>query len=335
MNDNDPRVARDSSRATDRGADTRAGKTAPAARAARRAFTLTELLIVIGIIALLAAVLFPVFALVRTKARQSTCSSNLKQLGGAFAMYAQDYDDTLPAPGGYGGSFWDEIDSDGRSATLDAYLKNRSTTAAQVWVCPNLASGTLDPPSKGDAWYFLNFPRSYGMNTFLRAPAKTIEHKLGPAPTDVTDPDAFNPAAEPRPDADLSFLPNGITRSGIPAPAETVLLFEGIPVRAQAGSKNSAFNGYVHRHGDWRSVGGYWKDPADCTALVSKNGKFRGQTCQDPGLRPWHGGGLNNYLYCDGHVAAHRPVVEGWRPTRTDPGDFLVTHCRTAQAPCP
>src|SRR5579864_98847 len=59
----------------------------------RRGFTLIELLVVIAIIAILAAILFPVFAHAREKARQTSCLSNLKQLGQAMLMYAQDYDE--------------------------------------------------------------------------------------------------------------------------------------------------------------------------------------------------------------------------------------------------
>jgi prepilin-type N-terminal cleavage/methylation domain-containing protein/prepilin-type processing-associated H-X9-DG protein len=64
-----------------------------------RGFTLIELLVVIAMIAILAAILFPVFAQTREKARQAQCMSNLKQMGMAFLMYAQDYDDTLPPVG--------------------------------------------------------------------------------------------------------------------------------------------------------------------------------------------------------------------------------------------
>ncbi|MEA3401690.1 MAG: DUF1559 domain-containing protein, partial [Armatimonadota bacterium] len=62
----------------------------------RRGFTLIELLVVIAIIAILAAILFPVFSRAREKARQASCLSNLKQIGLATIMYATDYDDTMP-----------------------------------------------------------------------------------------------------------------------------------------------------------------------------------------------------------------------------------------------
>ena len=62
----------------------------------RNAFTLIELLVVIAIIAILAAILFPVFAQAREKARAISCLSNMNQLGLSMQMYVQDYDETFP-----------------------------------------------------------------------------------------------------------------------------------------------------------------------------------------------------------------------------------------------
>ncbi|MDD4160778.1 MAG: prepilin-type N-terminal cleavage/methylation domain-containing protein [Synergistaceae bacterium] len=67
----------------------------------QKGFTLIELLVVIAIIAILAAILFPVFAKAREKAKQTTCTSNLKQMGLAIAAYCQDYDDFLPLSNAY------------------------------------------------------------------------------------------------------------------------------------------------------------------------------------------------------------------------------------------
>src|SRR5439155_11257537 len=65
-------------------------------------FTLIELLVVTAIIAILAALLFPVFAQARDKARQATCLSNLKQVGSALYIYTQDYDERMPYCYGFG-----------------------------------------------------------------------------------------------------------------------------------------------------------------------------------------------------------------------------------------
>lgn len=94
-------------------------------------FTLIELLIVIAIIAILAAILFPVFAQARDKARGAACLSNVKQIGLAFMQYIQDYDEELPC--GYkttgGGSGW--------AGQLYPYVKS-----TKVYVCPSDTSMT-------------------------------------------------------------------------------------------------------------------------------------------------------------------------------------------------
>ena len=98
-------------------------------RTNRKGFTLIELLVVIAIIAILAAILFPVFAQAREKARQTSCLSNMKQLGVAVAMYAQDYDGSLSQTSWELGSFKAKIQW---SYLLQPYVKN-----LQIFVCPS------------------------------------------------------------------------------------------------------------------------------------------------------------------------------------------------------
>lgn len=123
----------------------------------QRAFTLIELLVVIAIIAILAAILFPVFARARESARRTQCASNLKQLGVAITMYLQDYDDTFPYGENWHGANAKEDGAyfRGSFAKINTYVNNE-----QVWHCPD--DRTWDIPgnrrwtsygSEIDAWY--------------------------------------------------------------------------------------------------------------------------------------------------------------------------------------
>jgi|LSQX01.2.fsa_nt_gb prepilin-type N-terminal cleavage/methylation domain-containing protein/prepilin-type processing-associated H-X9-DG protein len=131
-----------------------------------RGFTLIELLVVIAIIAILAAILFPVFAKAREKARQSSCLSNVKQVGLGLIMYTQDYDEkfvitdatsmTNWAAAGNHYSVW--------YRAIQPYVKN-----TQLFICPSDSSkssakwtGAWDESTTAaGTWYF---PLSYGVN---------------------------------------------------------------------------------------------------------------------------------------------------------------------------
>ena len=157
----------------------------------RRGFTLIELLVVIAIIAILAAILFPVFARARDKTRQASCSSNLRQIGTAVMMYVQDYDETMPPF---------HITPWGLNARLFGYfdLIYPYTMNVQIWVCPSghvVHSGHRGDLDEGEGPYRQEFRSSYST---LRA--SSVGH--------VPVPMSSLPLAE------------------IPRPAETILMFE-------------------------------------------------------------------------------------------------------------
>jgi len=126
-----------------------------------RGFTLIELLVVIAIIAILAAILFPVFAKAREKARQTSCLSNVRQMTTAFLSYVQDYDETFPLfgyviPGfnipGAGG--W----ADGSNVNMWRFYIGPYAKNYQIFVCPS-AGANGDPSSPGS-----QLVRQYGYN---------------------------------------------------------------------------------------------------------------------------------------------------------------------------
>jgi prepilin-type N-terminal cleavage/methylation domain-containing protein/prepilin-type processing-associated H-X9-DG protein len=120
-----------------------------------RAFTLIELLVVIAIIAILAAILFPVFAQAREQARKTSCLSNSKQLGLAVMMYVQDYDETYPW-----GAFGPDLDHvDAWPDLVFPYVKNDP-----VYNCPSAS-----PAANAGAWWEVGNDPDALQNGKLRA----------------------------------------------------------------------------------------------------------------------------------------------------------------------
>ncbi len=227
-----------------------------ALRGARRAFTLIELLVVIAIIAILSAILFPVFAQAREKARQATCLSNLKQLGLASAMYSQDNDETMMVAqtlGQTGNELrWPQL--------LAPYIKQRSFT-----LCPSAdydrpLTGTLtyqdciaDPvgPTNFNDYYYGLYP-SYGYNYAYLSPTAACPDAFDTnnaacqvAPSTGTTPVTAPGCITPNGVVAAGCLDNsvsGIPLSGIEAPSQTVAMTDS--VSAPGGAPTTLAWGY-------------------------------------------------------------------------------------------
>ncbi len=157
----------------------------------RDGFTLIELLVVVAIVALLAALLFPVFAKVRERGRQAACLSNLRQLGMATFQYAQDSDDRYPYGGDPGdlntdgweysqkGQYWPAIqqmqaDHQTLPNVMAGYVKDHN-----LWRCPSDngfdVAGSLETvPLEAHPSCFQAFGMSYAYTTLLALNGQTI-----------------------------------------------------------------------------------------------------------------------------------------------------------------
>jgi prepilin-type processing-associated H-X9-DG protein len=218
---------------------------------ARGGFSLVEILILLACMAVLAAILFPMFFQVRRAGYQTKCAANLQQLMSAFNTYSQDWADCWPCPGGLRGNwtYWAQSGDGG----IQSYVRQRGHHS--VFCCPLMPE-----------WNSLYDPRSYTMNSYLRDPAD-VEY------------------------GSCIYVLKGIRTSNIQCQRDTILLFEGLPLRIANPDINTEY-AYIYRCCNWTGVRGY---SAEMYASHTIN----------PGS-PWHGK-YNNYLYTDGHIRARPP----------------------------
>ncbi|MDR3709231.1 MAG: DUF1559 domain-containing protein [Capsulimonadaceae bacterium] len=257
-----------------------------------QAFTLIELLIVIAIIAILAAILFPVFATAREKARQTTCQSNLKQLGIAFTQYAQDYDETYPWTiyGGAPYSGWDTEVSPyvGLKAT---FITGGNVPASPFYTCPddqinryNNATQSENGPLRSYAEAGDQYDGGFAHGCRSGLPCYQSLSTGG-------------------------YLSPGRQSSEIPSPATTFMLVEWPNVNNMLGASNDFV--CLGPFSSLEPTGGISASGTNATQDCAGNkasGNGLSGSCSVYGdlEAPRHNGGWD-YLYCDGHVKWLKP----------------------------
>jgi prepilin-type N-terminal cleavage/methylation domain-containing protein/prepilin-type processing-associated H-X9-DG protein len=267
-----------------------------ALRGARAGFTLIELLVVIAIIAILAAILFPVFAQAREAARKTQCLSNLKQIGTGAMMYAQDYDELWCGNLTVGGqTFWWQVLPPyiQRSSGRTGFGGAANDSAGHVYVCPsakleeNLTRNSTPDPDR----YKLNYI-PVGLVIEFRFSGGSLG---GPSLAQITKP------------AGSAWLTdNGNWRTVNGSNAEFGFFYRDVVGGTQSGNMNRAIS----------AVGGAGANAPGCAASDSPTSAYceHALPVRNGGQRRVayrHGGGAN-FLYMDGHTKwLHGSAVHG------------------------
>ena len=283
----------------------------------QRGFTLIELLVVIAIIAILAAILFPVFAKAREKARQISCASNLKQIGLATLQYVQDNDETF-YPHRFNCDAAGNVTSGGAAGTCAQYTSGSVAAAG-------LAGGAeqrfywmymLQPYTKSYAVFKCpSSPSAFtadtpvGARTIPTGTAGAVGQDYGGQNSYGHNDAWMSPAG---PFGGGGSLPAGVKDAGIPRPASTVLITDStyygvVPdIYGESGQplRNSPNGGaqeqaYVNAQGTfyrnyWKNIGNAaWDYQGDSPAVALQKG-------------PQRHTGFVNCQFADGHVKAIR-----------------------------
>jgi len=259
--------------------------------ARHRGFTLLELLVVVAIIALLAAILFPVFVKVREKARSATCQSNLNQMGLAEMQYAQDNDEYFTGAGikgpytAYDHITWME--------ELYPYTKD-----ADVFLCPSEThgEGTLANAAgyncaglqaNADVFNQINvqgicYAYNYTFGQFLNPNYWATGEPIG------------SPVSYP---SENTMGSGGIINTAVQQPSQTIMIADTNSQFVQGGNPNSATTTFYNQYQWWF----FYVSDMDPQAQNQWR-SIDGEPVTDPGLLTTpHTGGFN-VLYYDGHV---------------------------------
>jgi prepilin-type N-terminal cleavage/methylation domain-containing protein/prepilin-type processing-associated H-X9-DG protein len=278
------------------------------ARRTPSAFTLIELLVVIAIIAILAAILFPVFAQAREKARQASCLSNVKQLGTAVLAYTIDYDDSYPTTGAFSVNDWGN--ALGSADQYWAYRVQPYCKSVQVFWCPSDSGSFNGYPDQGPgAW---SGPRiSYSANALMGG--WTLPDNTAAGPFAIYNRDWGT-------DDSGWFKYRGPTgESDIKRPAESVMLAEKHAADmektgfAWLGSNTAAV--WPTSVFLWDSLDGTtnWHYSDDGGGIPNGGRPEKNYPKGKAGGATTKHNGLTNFVFCDGHAKA-------MKPEQTNPG---------------
>jgi prepilin-type N-terminal cleavage/methylation domain-containing protein/prepilin-type processing-associated H-X9-DG protein len=251
----------------------------------KRAFTLIELLVVIAIIAILAAILFPVFAQAREKARQTSCLANLKQWGAGFMQYTQDYDETFPSQ-----QFAGELPAPNNkdtnwAAVIQPYAENNKSivgasskdangnAVVKIGICPSDSGSRLASNAV--------VSQSYGM----------MEWAVGDR-AKIIAPGSLKGAADP-----ASFRP----LSQFVSPASTFLMAEQGIGYSQVLAFPIDNDDNIVSNGEQTAPAGVNPPPYNTGASKPKWEAIPNIPTSGHNLDQRHSNGAN-FLFCDGHA---------------------------------
>ncbi len=258
-----------------------------------RAFTLIELLVVIAIIAILAAILFPVFAKVREKARQTSCASNMKQIGLAVLQYTQDNDETFPLANTnlYDYNPWD--------IAIQPYVKSLA-----VFSCPDDPGAGVGLPVGGYPWAGVGISYAVnGVGGWYYAPWDA-PHRIGvfgyPASSGIS-----------------KYYTGSAALAELNQPADDIMVAETHTGDLQKASSGPIGNpsgwgicSVVANFPDWQ-CNSYSHPPystnAGSEAVYNTSGP-------DGSISRPHGAYMSNFLFADGHVKTKKPL-QTWTPS--------------------